>query len=551
MVRYISIVTLLLLITASCVDRGALRALDSVESYITEEPDRALSALDSLSQAGIKGKEANARYALLYSMALDKNFIDIDTDSIIAPAVKWYSRHGRLPDRMRTAYYLGRIRYNAQDFGSAIVCQMKAGEMSAELGDLFYQGMSSVAMADIYASTYNSMESLCYSRKAYGHFIESGNEEYAMMAMLGAGLSLNNLGKYSDARAAFDSVYVYSVEHKDSVLYSNSMLRLAHLETTAPDGNPARAVELYSRARASGAVLSYGDWCSLVSALHLSGNRAAALSLMHQLEAADTSGTHIGQLKSLRYRLFKSDGDYQSAIEALEDAVEYEDSLFNIMLEQSAVKSQRVYYEHSAEDASRRADAEMLLICVILLSFIIIALVSYLTVKNKMVDKERDLSRFIGLAEESGRLLAEEKQKTTTLMQSFAVVYKARFEALRRLYSVYDKYSSIPDKEKYVLQHVKAMLSELDSDSASRRKFEKLLDKELDNAMTKLRQAMPRTRDEDFVLLGYLFAGLDAASVSLIMGIPVNNIYSRKNRLKERISKLDLPEKTFYLKLIS
>lgn len=551
MVRYISIVSLLLLMTASCADRGALRALDSVESYITEKPGRALSALDSLSQAGIKGKEANARYALLYSMALDKNFIDIDTDSIIAPAVKWYSRHGRLPDRMRTAYYLGRIRYNAQDFGSAIVCQMKAGEMAAELGDLFYQGMSSVAMADIYASTYNSMESLCYSRKAYRYFIESGNEEYAIMAMLGAGLSLNNLGKYSDARAAYDSVYVYSVEHKDSVLYSNSMLRLAHLETTAPDGNPARAVELYSQARNSGAVLSYGDWCSLASALHLSGNRAAALSLMQQLESADTSGTYIGQLKSLRYRLFKSDGDYQSAIEALEDAVEYEDSLFNIMLEQSAVKSQRVYYEHSAEDASRRADAEMLLICVILLSFIIIALVSYLTVKIKMVEKERDLSRFIGLAEESGRLLVEEKQKATKLMQSFAAVYKARFEALRQLYSVYDKYSSIPDKEKYVFQHVKTLLSEFDSDSASRRKFEKLLDKELDNAMTKLRQAMPRTRDEDFVLLGYLFAGLDAASVSLIMGIPVNNIYSRKNRLKERISKLDLPEKTFYLKLIS
>ena len=68
MVRYIFIVSLLLLMTASCADRGALRALDSVESYITEEPDRALSALDSLSQAGIKGKEANARYALLYSM---------------------------------------------------------------------------------------------------------------------------------------------------------------------------------------------------------------------------------------------------------------------------------------------------------------------------------------------------------------------------------------------------------------------------------------------------------------------------------------------------
>ena len=38
--------------------------------------------------------EARAKYALLRSMALDKNYIDVADDSLINVAVEWYSRRG-------------------------------------------------------------------------------------------------------------------------------------------------------------------------------------------------------------------------------------------------------------------------------------------------------------------------------------------------------------------------------------------------------------------------------------------------------------------------
>ena len=127
MVRYISIVSFLLLMTASCADRGALRALDCVESYITEEPGRALSALDSLSQTGIKGKEANARYALLYSMALDKSYTDVTDDSLARIAVEYYRDRKDPGKKAQSWYYLGRVQQNAGDWIPATVSFTNAG----------------------------------------------------------------------------------------------------------------------------------------------------------------------------------------------------------------------------------------------------------------------------------------------------------------------------------------------------------------------------------------------------------------------------------------
>ena len=97
----------------SCSDRTTLMQLESVAAYVGEEPARALSELDSLHQEGISGREANAKYALLYSMALDKNYIDSVDDSLINIAVAWYRHHGNADEKLKAYYYQGRIYQNA------------------------------------------------------------------------------------------------------------------------------------------------------------------------------------------------------------------------------------------------------------------------------------------------------------------------------------------------------------------------------------------------------------------------------------------------------
>ena len=61
-----------------------------------------------------------AKYALLLSQALDKNYIDQQSDSIIAPAVNYYKYHGTDDERFKTLYYAGRVYQNAGDIEAAM-----------------------------------------------------------------------------------------------------------------------------------------------------------------------------------------------------------------------------------------------------------------------------------------------------------------------------------------------------------------------------------------------------------------------------------------------
>lgn len=111
----------LLFIMVSCAREQSLSELIGIESYISERPEEALAALDSLSSSGdISGREANAKFALLYSIALDKNGIDSADDSLINVAVNWYRRHGAADEKLKAYYCQGRVYQNGGDNEAAM-----------------------------------------------------------------------------------------------------------------------------------------------------------------------------------------------------------------------------------------------------------------------------------------------------------------------------------------------------------------------------------------------------------------------------------------------
>ena len=91
-----------------------------IESIINDFPDSALVLLNSIERSSLKSKEAEARYSLLYAMALDKNYIDICSDSIIAPALEYYTRKGSNDDKLKVNYYRGIIGRNKGDHEEAM-----------------------------------------------------------------------------------------------------------------------------------------------------------------------------------------------------------------------------------------------------------------------------------------------------------------------------------------------------------------------------------------------------------------------------------------------
>ena len=90
MKNILSILTLLLAFTA-CSDKKAVTdVLNRAEAVMASHPDSSLTLLRTLTFDDFRKEKNRARYALLHSQALDRNYIDTTRDSLVSVAVEYY-----------------------------------------------------------------------------------------------------------------------------------------------------------------------------------------------------------------------------------------------------------------------------------------------------------------------------------------------------------------------------------------------------------------------------------------------------------------------------
>ena len=171
---------LLLIITAitivSC--NGArksetFRVLEDVDSYIEARPDSALAVLEGIDKSELTSRELEAKYALLLSQALDKNYIDLQSDSIIAPAVRYYENHGTPDERLKMYYYSGRIKQNSGDYEGAMERFVKGESYGDECTDKALLGRLYAAKQYVYQETINYPSAIPNAQLAADAFLEA------------------------------------------------------------------------------------------------------------------------------------------------------------------------------------------------------------------------------------------------------------------------------------------------------------------------------------------------------------------------------------------
>ena len=150
----------------------AFRVLEDVDSYIEARPDSALAVLEGINKSELTSKELEAKYALLLSQALDKNYIDLQSDSIIAPAVRYYENHGTPDERLKAFYYRGRISMNANDYDNATEYFIKAEKYATTANDKISIGRLYKALTIIHLYCYDSDGIIKYANKAADFYLE-------------------------------------------------------------------------------------------------------------------------------------------------------------------------------------------------------------------------------------------------------------------------------------------------------------------------------------------------------------------------------------------
>ena len=146
---------LILLMTAGCNRRSAVdEKMDLADGLMTSRPDSDLVVLEDIPASDINGKESSARYALLKSMALDKNYMDTTIFDVLQPAIDYYIEHGTPDEQLRTYYCQGRIYQNKGDDDMAMQCFILGKEHCKGISDTLTLANLMVAQASIQYSIY-------------------------------------------------------------------------------------------------------------------------------------------------------------------------------------------------------------------------------------------------------------------------------------------------------------------------------------------------------------------------------------------------------------
>ncbi len=521
---------LLILLAAGCSDSPARRSLDHAEAIMESHPDSALSILETVDPAELHSERSSARYALLYSQALDKNYIDLTDDSLICVAERYYEDKDDLRPLMLSYFYHGRVKENAGDLPQSLRLYIKSLECARLLGDDFWTGRVSTQIGLLYFDTDHNTEYLHYSTEAYEHLREAGRQNYINYAL------------YDLARATFmdrdyDKAITLSEEVRDSALkYSDISL------AAASDGIKAKA--LYFKRDYGQAIAVYEK---LIDEGLMTDGRYAILGLcylatdnMEKLKAIPmpTDSVCSQEIDALlfRYELAEKNHDKDRAQEIYGQMVAMNDSVLSVSLDQNfgEVLSELYSQERALRDLERKNHRNILILILLTVTIIVLLLLYRHKRQSEMMDRK------IAMASNLEELLETKEKDLDASQQSIRNLFADKYEFISQLFDFYYSNSASKSLKKKIAEEVDSIIEDFSNNEQRIVALEASVDETFDGLVASFKKDFPDLRQADRLLFLYTVLGFSHNAIALILKEEkMTAVYNRKRRLKDKIKALD------------
>lgn len=549
---------ILTIFLCSCTDKTITAALEMAETIVSDNPDSALSILNSLQKDEIVSRKNNARFSLLYSMATEKKHIFESDDSIIKDAVAYYKDHGTDEEKAKSYYYLGRVRQNAGQHIQAMVTLTLAEKHASLCGNNFYLGLIHRTMGDSYVATYSNSEALkCYNQ-ASSDFAKADAQKHKDYLYLDIALAYNNIQLYEECAEACRKGIEIAKELRDTAYFAECLRIYANAalySNESPDLGTVIGTLRYIQDSLK-CSLTYKDYTVLANAYTKKGNTEAAEAIVNQIKTLVPKHSDTGsKIEYSEYLIAATRNSPEEALYHYEKVIEYHDSVANEVMRHSLLSTQREMLQQQNENDRMRIQSRNRMILLVILFFVIFISILCYTFYRRLQLNKRESSEYVNRINEAveqireaGIILKEKNAKIEELGEGMQKLFGVRLSHLDNLCQEYYSFGHTSARYKRIFHQAKALIDSLSEDQEYGI-VESMTNAAKDNIMSKIRREFPNFRESDFRLLCYLYAGFSASTVSLLTHEEkVDNIYSRKSRLKKRIENSESPMKEFFLK---
>lgn len=545
----------LLGIIVSCSsERDMVRLVNQAEKIVQEHPDQALRMLDTLSRGNFSSRKERARYGIVKSMALTKNWIEPSSDSLIRPAVEYYGKSRQYDYRMKAWFYFGRVQLVQGELVASLYSFKQAEHAAENTGDDRYKGLIQMGLADVYNRNYNSPEALKHVKKALPFFLAVNDRYNYDVTQLRQAEELRNLEEWDTAEALFDSLA--AIPDADKYIIKRSLLGCAHLCIHRPDPKPDKAKELLLNAlqRFPGELTEI-DYCNLAQAFAMTGDIAQAEGILDQVEALNPK--YFG-LKSFRAEILSRKGDYKGAYRLSGDAYRMENKIIRETLKQSTAVAERDYFTMMESQALLRTKKRnSLIIFIVVGSILLIAgLWSFFSRRKKRDEWEKEqfrslsenttsaLASLTGLADRTDQERRDMKDMQIRVMLQ---TFRNQMEGAQSAAQLYESLKQDDRKWHKAYDYLKEQAQELFGDEWAYKRLEKRVNEEVDGIMMRLRKQVALSDEGDYRLACYLIAGCSPGFIAERMNRSLSTIYSKKSRLLTEIRKAKCVDEELFI----
>lgn len=281
--------------------------------------------------------------------------------------------------------------------------------------------------------------------------------------------------------------------------------------------------------------------------LYATGRKSEAREIMSQLISDESVTSSYWQ-----YLITKSDGNLLLSLKHLENYIKYNDIIVSDIIHQSVALSQRDYYEYLADNYEYKAHNTRLTMLITILTFIFSSLLVFVLVRLYVKKQEFVKEKNLLYISEIRRQLEEAKREDYPLLKKkYLSLYRRKFEMIGTLYEHLMNSKDLINIEESIYKKVDALVINFTQDYKDSKKFEAMLDEDLDNIMSNLRSEIPDLKPKDYSIFSLFVIGFDVTTISHLLNTTMNTIYIRKSRIKHHIEELNPPHKTQFLDALS
>ena len=436
MKNILSILLLLLAFTACSEKKAVTDVLNRSEALMSEHPDSALNLLRTLTFDDFQKEKNRARYALLHSQALDKNYIDVTSDSLISVAVEYYKDKDDVRSKFLSYYYMGRVHANGERYLQATSCLMESEQLVEEVGDDYLSGLLYSEMGRIYRLYYDYPKSLTAYQKAAECYERAGMVGHRNYMLYYQSVVCRNMHKEDESERLLKKTIELTKLENDRWLVKSCLGDLVMLYIKQGKMDEARML--------------YEQWKSIEGVHSASSSFMAELSSMFatkkdfiQAEVCLTQGWErvVNRTDSINLCLSTAEmyyfqGREKEAYNELLKGMTWQTEETRQALQQPILTVQRDYLSEKLEYEAYRLQTEKhLRILYILFSIVFLGIVVYVLSKKLKKEKEKARKTIDGLHAEMLRKEEKNRQELDVLLKELEQKDRIAVDTLGKLRS--------------------------------------------------------------------------------------------------------------------